>query len=281
MTTAILLVALAACLCVAGFCAGAETGFLALSRVRLLSLCRNGSARARQLADVIADMGRVLNTLLVGNNLAAVLVSTISAALAIRMFAGRPWAQTAWSAAVASAMIFLGEYLPKLLYSSRPLRRTMASMQAYHSLAAVLFPFVAAISALVRAAFPSRNLRTGRLAISRDGIRTLVQDRNGSTRLTSFERRLIERVLMLQASFASDLMKSFDEAAKADPDFDPIAPGALRIPARTRGDDILPIMRRKHEATAIVVDESTSRPIGVVTEEDVLLALTGVLKDSK
>ena len=281
MTTALLVAALAACMCVAGFCAGAETGFLSLSRVRLLSLCRKGSARARQLADAMADMGRVLNTLLVGNNLAAVLVSTISASLAIRLFEGRPWAQTAWSAAIASAMIFLGEYLPKLLYSSRPLRRTMASMPAYRALAAVLFPAVAAASALVRGMFSSRNVRSGRIAISRDGIRTLVQDRSGSTRLTSFERRLIERVLMLQASFASDLMKSFEAAAKADPDFDPIAPGTLKIPSRTRGDDILPIMRRAHEKTALVVDEATSRPIGVVTEEDVLLALTGVLKDSK
>ena len=279
MTTALLIAALVACLCVAGFCAGSETGFLSLSRVRLLSLSRQGSKRARQLAGIVSDMGRVLNTLLVGNNLAAVLVSTISAAIALRLFAGRPMAQTAWTTAVACAMLFLGEYLPKLLYSSRPLRRTLASIPAYRMLATALFPFVAFVSALVRMAFPSRNMRPNRLGLSRDGLRMLVQDRNDLTRLTAFERRLIDRVLMLQASFARDLMKDFADAAKEDPDFNPLSPDALRIPSRTRGDDILPMMRRAREKTAVVVDETTNRPIGIVTEEDVLLALTGILRD--
>ena len=277
MTTALLIVALVACFCIAGFCAGTETGFLSVSRMRILSLSKQGSARARQLANIVSDMGRVMNTLLIGNNLAAVLVSTISAALAIRLFSGRPAAQTAWTTGVACAMLFLGEYLPKLLYSSRPLRRTLASIPAYRVLAGALLPFVALVSAIVRAMFPSRNMRPNRLGLSRDGLRMLVQDRNDSTRLTSFERRLIDRVLMLQASFASDLMKDFSSID--DPEFNPLAPDALHIMSRTRGDDILPMMRRAHEATAIVVDEATNRPVGVVTEEDVLLALTGVLRD--
>ena len=54
---------------------------------------------------------------------------------------------------------------------------------------------------------------------------------------------------------------------------------ALRIASQTRGDDILPMMRRVRQPVASVFDEATGKIVGVVSEEDVLLALTGVLKE--
>jgi CBS domain containing-hemolysin-like protein len=101
-------------------------------------------------------------------------------------------------------------------------------------------------------------------------LRTLIADKDGSTRLTPFERTLIARVLDLQALSAADLMHP---AATADD------PPALRIASRTRGDDILPLMRRVRQPVASVFDEATGSIVGVVSEEDVLLALTGVLKE--
>ena len=44
----LLLLVLLAAVCAAGFCAGMETGFLSVSRVRLLPLVRQGSKRARR-----------------------------------------------------------------------------------------------------------------------------------------------------------------------------------------------------------------------------------------
>ena len=81
----LLLLVLLAAVCAAGFCAGMETGFLSVSRVRLLPLVRQGSKRARRLAKALGNMSRVVTTLLVGNNLAAVTVSTVSAVLALRL----------------------------------------------------------------------------------------------------------------------------------------------------------------------------------------------------
>ena len=55
--------------------------------------------------------------------------------------------------------------------------------------------------------------------------------------------------------------------------------GHFHIPSQTRGDDILPLMRRNRSPVALVCDETTGAELGVVTEEDVLLALTGTLKE--
>ena len=85
--TATLFVLMVFSVAVAAFCAGVETGFLSVSRVRLLSLVRQSAPRAKRLARILGDMSRVLTTLLVGNNLASVLFSTAVAALGARLFA--------------------------------------------------------------------------------------------------------------------------------------------------------------------------------------------------
>ena len=281
MKDILLLLLLLAAVCAAGFCAGTETGFLSVSRVRLLSLVRQGSKRARQLAKALRNMSRVVTTLLVGNNVAAVTVSTVSAVLSLRMFAASPLLQTAWALFVAAFMLFVGEYLPKLLFASRPLRRSLWASGPYRALAVALALPVAAFSAFVRVVFRVRQPRSLRLGVSRDGLRMLVADRHDATRLTQFERRLIDRVLMLQATFAKDLLhpateKDLEELKEYHR---PGKVGHFCIPSMTRGDDILPLMRRNRSPVAVVCDEATGAELGVVTEEDVLLALTGTLKE--
>ena len=271
MKDILLLLLLFAAVGAAGFCAGAETGFLSVSRVRLLSLVRQGSARARQLAEALRNMSRVVTTLLVGNNVAAVTVSTVSAALALRLFAGSCLLQAGWTLFVAAVTLFVGEYLPKLLFATRPLRRSLAAMRIYRPLEIVLAPLVGVFAAITRVVFKVRPMKGGRLGMSRAGLRTLVSDKDGSTRLTPFERTLIVRVLDLQALSAADLMHPVAAGSGA--------PAALRIASQTRGDDILPLMRRVRQPVASVFDEATGAIVGVVSEEDVLLALTGALKE--
>ena len=279
--TALIFVLMVGSLAVAAFCAGVETGFLSVSRVRLLSLVRQSAPRAKRLARILNDMSRVLTTLLVGNNLASVLFSTAAAALGARLFAHAPLVHSAWSLAAAVLMLFLGEYLPKLIFASRPLRRSLWASGPYRVLARALSLPVAAFSAFVRTVFRVRQPRSLRLGVSRDGLRMLVADRRDATRLTQFERRLIDRVLMLQASFAKDLLHPATEKdlAELKEYRRPGKAGHFCIPSLTRGDDILPLMRRNQSPVAVVCDEATGAELGVVTEEDVLLALTGVLKE--
>ncbi len=281
MTVAVLFLLLVLSVLGAGFFAGAETGFLSLPRARLLSRVRQSSQRAKRLADVLVDMSRVLTTLLIGNNLAAVLFSTASAAIGVRLFGDMPLVRSLWTLLAAVLMLFLGEYLPKLIFVSRPLRRSLWAVGPYRVAAFVLALPVAAFSAFVRAVFKVRQPRSLRMGVSRDGLRMLVADRHDATRLSQFERRLIDRVLMLETMSARDLMHT---ASKRDLDElkeyrRPGKEGHFRIPSHTCGDDILPLMRRNRSPVAVVYDEETGAECGVVTEEDVLLALTGTLKE--
>ncbi len=261
--------AMAVSLVWAAFFAGFESGLLNVSQPRLLGLVRQGKRNASRLLAVVEDLSRAMTTLLVGNNLANVVYSTASASLALALFGSTGVAAGLCSLASAVAMVFLGEYLPKLLFTSKPMRRCVAMTGFYRFSAIILWPVVAIFSAVVKAVFTGRAGAPKRLRISRDDLRRMVAEGHMTTRLSGFERVLIERVLALQGRFASDLMH------RGEPPDDT----ELKIPSTMRGDDILPVMRRGRQRTAIVYDADSLEDVGWTTEEDILLFLTGALKE--
>ena len=263
------IIAMVVALVCAAFFAGFESGLLNVSQPRLLGLVRQGKRNAARLAEVMEDLSRAMTTLLVGNNIANVVYSTASASLAVALAGGSGSMAGLCSLLSAVTMVFLGEYLPKLLFTTKPMRRCVAVTGVYRLSAFCLWPIVSVFSLFVRAVFSNRSGAVRRMRLSRDGLRRIVAEGQVTTRLSGFERILIERVLALEGRFASELMHAGEPPEETE----------LRIPSNMRGDDILPVMRRGHQRTAVVYDADSLEDVGWITEEDILLSLTGVLKE--
>ena len=200
MMSVLLVVALVASLAVAAFCAGAETGFLSVSRDRVLHMARQGGKRAQIVHLALANISRSTSALLVGNNLASVGFSTASAALAVRAFPDSPAAQTAWSAAAAIAVLYLSEFLPKLFCSARPLRRTLALAHAWRAFDRVFGPLGAVVQAIVSRLLPRREPRT---QMTPETVLRILEDRKDGVKLSDFESALVGRLMVLRAKGAS------------------------------------------------------------------------------
>ncbi len=248
------------CMCAVGFFSGVESGMLNVSRARMMSLVRAGSPRARRLAKSLADMPRVITTVLVGTNLFSVLASTLSAAVCMRMFPESAPLRSAWSVLVALAVLFGCEYMPKLFFTTRPIRRLLLFAPAYRFAERALSPVVSVFQAMVRTMFRQpAAVRPRRLSMSRDGLRTLVADNVNGARLSGFERRLIERVLALQTVFAEEIMTSIDCTDK--------------VRVNTPLSECLALARRTGHVHLPVFDESGRRAVGA-------LDMLHLLKDS-
>lgn len=193
---ALLFVAMVCSLALAAFCAGVETGFFSVNRGRVLHLAREGGKAAGVLQAAIQAMPRTLTTLLVGNNLAAVVFSSASAALAARMFPAPGAARAAWTLLAAFAILYLGEFLPKLFFSSRPLARLVKAASAYRALAAALKP--AAMAAEAVTGLFSVGSDAGRYAVTIGDLERILGDRRDGVRLTDFELALVSRILVLR-----------------------------------------------------------------------------------
>ncbi|MBQ3672399.1 MAG: DUF21 domain-containing protein [Kiritimatiellae bacterium] len=198
MVAALLALAMAVALAAAAFCAGSETAFLSVSRGRLLHLAREGSAAAKIVKAAIDDMTATMTSLLVGNNLAAVVFSSASAALSARLFAESAVARTVWSVAAAFTVLYLSEFLPKLLCSTRPLRRILALARTYRVFAFVMAPLTAVATAITSLAAGRARRTDAQPPVTVHDLLRILEDRKNGVRLTDFESALISRILVLR-----------------------------------------------------------------------------------
>ena len=194
------------CIVLAGFFSGVETGMLSLSRARLMHWAHSGVKPARKLLKFLNRLPRTLATILVGTNLMNVLLSTVSAAFAGSVFTDNPAAQSVWSCFAACAMLYLGEFLPKLLYTTKPLRRTVASIGLFSFFADILSPVTSVVTFITDHLVPERKNQSDRQVVSFDYLKTVVSDRSG-TEITQFERSMIERVLSLRNRSVRSVMQ--------------------------------------------------------------------------
>jgi len=188
----ILLIVMLVSLAGAAFCAGAETAFLSVSRERILHLSREGGQKAKIVQKALSDMGRTTTMLLIGNNLASVAYSAASAALALKLCSGSV-ARTIWSFAAAFLVLYVSEFLPKLLCAARPLRRSLALANAYAVISRILSPLTA-IAMMFTNLFMSG--KDSKYKLTAKDLMRILQDRKDGVCLSDFESALISRIVV-------------------------------------------------------------------------------------
>ncbi len=211
-------VALVVALACAAFCAGAETGFFSLNRGRILYMAREGSKAAQVIEGALRDLARTIAGLLVGNNLAAVAFSVASAALAKSVLPDALAARASWSVCAACAMLALGEFLPKLLCASRPMKWMLRLAGIYRWYSLIASP-LATVATAVAALFGGGDDKA-RDRLTPDDLLGILRDRKNGVRLTDFESALIARIMVLrkkgEAVTAESLLSALDEPEAAE-----------------------------------------------------------------
>lgn len=196
MIEILLFLAAMAALAGAAFCAGAETGFLSVSRERVLHLSREGGVKAAKVQKALADMARTTTTLLIGNNLASVGYSSAFAALSARISGSSTTASAILGFVGAFMLLYCAEFMPKLLFAARPLRRILAVAGAYEVLAAALKPAVSLAMRFTDLFLPRREQK---YKLTSADLLRILQDRKDGVCLTDFESALITRIFVLRA----------------------------------------------------------------------------------
>ena len=192
MTAFLLLLAALASLAFAAFCAGAETGFLSVSRERVLHLSRAGGRKAKVVQSALSDMSRTLTTLLIGNNLAAVAYSSASAALALEVLGPTRVGNAVWSVASAFVVLYVSEFMPKMLCAARPLHRTLQMARTYRVLSLALRPLVTVLVRITDLFVPRKEQKyrvTGR------DLMRILRDRKDGVCISDIESALIGRIV--------------------------------------------------------------------------------------
>lgn len=312
------------------FFSGIETGMLSVSQARLVHLVREGTKNAAVLNHYLSDLQRCLATILVGNNLVNVVLSTLSASLARSCFPANPLVQTGWAVCMVFTILFFCEYLPKLFFTTRPLRRTLLVTGVFRVAEKFLSPLTDAILFVTKWLVPNNRKGAGqRFLMSREYIQNVVSDGKEGSRITAFERLMINRVLTLQTQTALQVMTPLsrvttvtasetlqacyqrvrdsghvrlpvfsDDGSRCVGVLDVLKTlAAAPDPERTRAsacvqdtfcvspgeraDDVLPLMRKHCAPMVLVQERNGGQVLGIITEENILFALTGSLQNMR
>ena len=199
------------------FFSGFESGMVSINRHRLVYLVRHGDGPARRIAAVLRDTHRMLATTLVGNNICNVTLSTLAAALAVSaaqtVGLDGPLAQSLATLAVATLLLIIGEYLPKLWFTARPIERCRPLIPIFLAIRALLYPLASLCMFLTRIVTAHDGAKRSPF-VSRESLAFLMRDSEDHGQISAFERAMVGRVLELQLRRAAQIMTPLDRLAR-------------------------------------------------------------------
>jgi Mg2+/Co2+ transporter CorB len=113
-------VALVALLLISAFFSMAETAMMALSRIRLRHLVRQGSVAARRTQDLLERTDRLLSVILIGNSFANAAITALFTALTLLYFGDRHWNLAIATVLIAFTILVFSEVTPKVIGATYP-----------------------------------------------------------------------------------------------------------------------------------------------------------------
>ncbi|MDA0989473.1 MAG: CNNM domain-containing protein [Verrucomicrobia bacterium] len=195
-------------ICMAGtaFYAGIETGMISIHRMRLRHFVRQGLPGADILQDLLSNSDRLLGTTLVGTNLCMVVVSVLSASLAVHFF--HHWGEAVAVLVDSVFILIFCEYLPKAWFHGRPLDRCRRFSRLLKYSEIVLRPVSMSIIWLTRFIVPgsSNKLSDAVPFVTREDLKVLTRESEEHGILSPEESVMIHRVFELSGKLARQIM---------------------------------------------------------------------------
>ncbi|PGF17456.1 DNA-binding protein [Natrinema sp. CBA1119] len=194
-------------LILSAFFSSAEIAMFSLAQHRIESLVEDGSPGADIVQTLKADPHRLLITILVGNNLVNIAMSSIATGL-LAMYIGQGQAVLAATFGVTAVVLLFGESAPKsyaienteswALTVARPLR-----VSKY-----VLYPLVVTFDRLTRIVnrLSGGGTTVESSYVTREEIRNLIRTGENEGIIEADEREMLQRVLRFNDTIAKEVM---------------------------------------------------------------------------
>ncbi|MDS0278441.1 hemolysin family protein [Halomicroarcula sp. S1AR25-4] len=205
--TAVGVASLVALLALSGFFSSAEIAMFSLARHRVESLVADGATGAETVASLKDDPHRLLVTILVGNNLVNIAMSSIATGL-LAMSLTQGQAVLAATFGVTAVVLLFGESAPKSYAIENTESWALAVGRPLQLSEYVLYPLVVTFDRLTRVV---NRLSGGTSAIetsyvTRDEIRELIQTGESEGVIEREEREMLQRVFRFDDTIAKEVM---------------------------------------------------------------------------
>lgn len=183
-----------------------ESAFLSVNKLRLRVRCRAGNKRALRVARLLKNKERMINTLLVSNDLVNVLLSAILTAFALKVFGNKAIAITTFAATLL--LLLFGEITPKAVCTRHPDPTAYGLSGFVQFMVVVMRPVVLVFTAASRFVLFLRGIKVKneQTAFTVEDIKTFLDVSAESGIIERGEKNLMNRVFKFKDLEAQDIM---------------------------------------------------------------------------
>ncbi len=180
-----------------------ETAFSSFNRIRLKGLAENGDKKAIRALKVAEDYDRLLSTILVGNNIVNILLTTVATIFFVKLSA--TYGATISTVVTTIVVLIFGEISPKSLAKEYADSFVLATAPLLRCITVLLSPINWLFSLwkrLLRLLFKAE----GEQAVTEEELLTIVDEAEQGGSLNEQESDMIRRVISFEDREAQDIL---------------------------------------------------------------------------
>lgn len=235
----------------------AETALTTTSKIRIQALIEMGDKRAVILDKVTSNSGRMLSTILIGNNIVNMTISSLATTLTIRLF-GNMHVGIATGIATILVLIF-GEITPKTMATVQAEKIALSYARSIYALMIVLTPVAFVINKLSQLVFRLLRIDSNAkpAAMTEHELRTIVNVSQEDGVIENEEKQMIYNVFDFGNSEAKDVMIPRIDMCFIDID--------------STYDQLMAVFKEEMHTRFPVYEGDTDNVVGIINMKDLLL----------
>ena len=197
-----------ACLGLSAFFSLAETSFTSLSKIHLRSMLDNNIKNADKVKKILDSPQKLLNSVLIGNNLVNILASTLATSLVIKLSNNNDMILALSTGVVTFLILVFSEVTPKNFASQNPDKTALKTVGVMMILAWFLTPVVFILNLITNGVLKLLGLKTENKApvVTESDLKTIVDVGHEEGILKVDEKEMINNVFEFGSSTAKDIM---------------------------------------------------------------------------
>ena len=243
------------------FFSSAETAFTTINRIHIRSLAEDGNKRAKKVAALLENSGKLLSAVLIGNTIVNISASAIVTAFVINSFGS---AATGIVTGIATGILTIlvlifGEIAPKTAATIHAEKLALSYAKPISFVMLVLTPVIIIINKLSKYALKFFGIDSSKKKklMTEDELRTIVTVGHEDGIIESEERRIINNLFDFGDSQAKDIMIPRIDMTLASVD--------------STYDEILEIFRSEKYTRIPIYEDTVDNVIGIINVKDLLL----------
>ena len=249
------------CVVLSAFFSSSEAAFLSIQRTaRLAHLVQEGVPTARRVSRMLEDPGRLLSTILLGNNLVNVAFTAIITALILDVISDQGTGIVVATVAGTVTLLILGEVIPKTVAVRFPMGVAMLFTRPLKLVELAFWPIVVVLQWASRVADIGRSDGETDASITEEELRSLIDIGEAEGEFDPGEADRLERVFRFGDRQVREVMTPRTEIVFVER-------GATL-------EKFLSIYRDHSHTRFPVFKESTDNIVGILSSKDILRAMS-------